>query len=71
MTTINLIDIIKSSPCTKTIWQQDLNRTEDYHTLRTLLDAYVSVAMENLHTERNTCYKSFYDDVLWRFEENS
>jgi len=69
MTTINLLDIVKASPVTLTIWKQELARTEDYHTLKVLLDCYVTVAMENLHTERDTDCKNFYDAVLKRFGE--
>lgn len=65
----NIIEIIKDSSVTNTIWKQELNRTEDKETLKILLDSYVEVAMIALGDEDVT-YKMFYDMVLQKFEEN-
>ncbi len=65
----NILEIIKDSSITNTIWKQELNRTEDKETLKILLDSYVEVAMITLGDEDIT-YKMFYDTVLQKFEEN-
>lgn len=51
---------------------QELNSTEDYDTLRQLLDAYTSVSMDSLCREQPNnpvVYKEFYNKVLNKFEE--
>lgn len=68
MNLITILDIIKDSSVTKTIWKQELKSTEDVPTLRALLAAYVSVATEYMNVEIE--YKDFYDKVLNRFEES-
>jgi len=67
MNLITILDIIKESSVTKTIWKQELKSTEDVSTLRALLTAYVNVATEYMNVEIE--YKDFYDKVLNRFEE--
>lgn len=67
MNLITILDIIKESSVTKTIWKQELKSTEDVSTLRALLTAYVNVATEHMNVEIE--YKDFYDKVLNRFEE--
>lgn len=69
MTDFNIIDIIKDSSVTRTIWRQELNQTKDVELLKKLLDAYVQSAMINLSDEASD-YASFYRDVLQRFEES-
>jgi hypothetical protein len=69
MTTINLIDIIRDSSITRTIWQQELKCTEDKEVLKILLDSYVEIAMITMH-DKEVSYREFYDAVLLRFEEN-
>lgn len=69
---LTLLDIIKDSSVTRTIWMQELNSTEDYDTLRQLLDAYTSVSMDSLCREQPNnpvVYKEFYNKVLNKFEE--
>lgn len=68
MDKFNILEIIKDSSVTKTIWKQELNRTEDKGTLKILLDSYIEVAMITLGDEEVT-YKMFYDMVLQKFEE--
>ena len=68
MNLITILDIIKDSSVTKTIWKQELKSTEDVSTLRALLAAYVSVAAEYMNVEIE--YKDFYNKVLNRFEES-
>ena len=68
MNLITILDIIKDSSVTKTIWKQELKSTEDVPTLRALLAAYVSVAAEYMNVEIE--YKDFYNKVLNRFEES-
>lgn len=67
MNLITILDIIKDSSVTKTIWKQELKCTEDVSTLRALLIAYVNVATEYMNVEIE--YKDFYSKVLNRFEE--
>lgn len=69
MENFNILEIIKDSSVTNTIWRQELNRTEDRETLKILLDSYIEVAMITLGDEGIT-YKMFYDMVLQKFEEN-
>ena len=69
----SLLDVIKDSSVTKTIWRQELNSTEDSDILRQLLDAYLSVSMESLCREHTGCdveYNEFYKKVLNKFEES-
>jgi len=65
----NILEIVKDSSVTNTIWKQELNRTEDKETLKILLDSYVEVAMITMNDE-NTPYVEFYYMVLQKFEEN-
>lgn len=67
MNLITILDIIKDSSVTKTIWKQELKSTEDLPTLRALLTAYVDVATECMNVEIE--YKDFYNKVLNRLEE--
>ena len=72
METITLVDIIKSATITKTLWKQELKRTEDFVELLTLFDAYTKVIGELQHSFEDNCgvyYKDLYDKVLNKFEE--
>ena len=70
MNLITILDIIKESSVTKTIWKQELKSTEDVSTLRALLTAYVNVATEDLIVYGTEVeYQDFYNKVLNRFEE--
>ncbi|ALM62106.1 hypothetical protein AXI64_gp114 [Vibrio phage qdvp001] len=74
MVIITLIDIIKSTALTKTIWKQELKCTEDFSELLTLFDAYTKVVGEHQHSFEDGCgvhYKELYDEVLNKFEELS
>lgn len=67
---LTILDIIKDSSVTKTIWKQELNSTQDYDTLKQLLNAYTTVAMESLYREQPDSelqYLEFYNKVLKKF----
>lgn len=70
MIDFNIIDVIKDSSVTRTIWKQELNQTKDVELLKKLLDSYVQSAMINLSNEESD-YTSFYQDVLQRFKEDN
>lgn len=69
---LTILDIIKDSSVTKTIWTQELNSTQDYDTLKLLLQAYTKVATESLCCEQpnnELHYHEFYNKVLNKFND--